>query len=204
MREGYVHLLSREPDLFVCGQAASGREALNAIPATHPDLVVVDLSIPEMSGLEVVKQLRATMPKVPTLVVTAHSEALYAERALRAGARGFLMKDAPPTEVLEAVRQVLRGERYLSPALRDRLASRPPSQKGMPPSPLTVLSDRELEVFEYFGRGYSTTQTADALFISPKTVETHRANIKRKLGLEHANEVVQQATLWVESLDEPA
>lgn len=204
MREGYVHLLSREPDLFVCGQAASGREALSAIPDSHPDLVVVDLSIPEMSGLEVVKQLRATMPKMPTLVVTAHSEALYAERALRAGARGFLNKDAPPSEVVEAARTVLRGDRYLSPSLRERL-SHPSGQQAStaPPSPLEVLSDRELEVFEYFGRGFSTTQTAEALFISPKTVETHRANIKRKLGLDRANEVIQRATLWVESLNTP-
>lgn len=201
MREGYVRLLARESDLVVCGEAATGREALVAIPEAAPDLVIVDLSIPEMNGLEVVKQLRVNHPNLPCLVVTAHSEALYAERALRAGARGFLTKDTPPSGILAAIRHVLNGDVYLRPALRDRLTSLASASKTQ--SPLHVLSDRELDVFEHFGRGFSTTQTAEALFISPKTVETHRANIKRKLGLEHANEVVQQATLWVASLDAP-
>jgi DNA-binding NarL/FixJ family response regulator len=174
MQEGYARLLNREPDFELCGQAESGTEALQAIPKADPDLAIVDLSIPGMNGLDLLKQLRVIVPDLPCLVVTAHSEALYAERALRAGARGFLNKDAPPTEVTAS-----------------------------PPSPLEVLSDRELEVFEYFGRGYSTTQTAEALFISPKTVETHRANIKRKLGLDRANEVIQRATLWGESLNTP-
>ncbi|MDX1419886.1 MAG: response regulator transcription factor [Rubricoccaceae bacterium] len=200
MQEGYARLLNREADFELCGQAESGTDALQAIPAADPDLAIVDLSIPGMNGLDLLKQLRVITPELPCLVVTAHSEALYAERALRAGARGFLNKDAPPSEVVTAVRTVLRGERYLSPELRERLAQQSGSNDA-PPSPLEVLSDRELEVFEHFGRGLSTTQTADALFISPKTVETHRANIKRKLGLDRANEVIQRATLWVESLD---
>lgn len=203
MREGYVRLLARESDLVVCGEAATGREALVAIPEAAPDLVIVDLSIPEMNGLEVVKQLRVNHPDLACLVITAHSEALYAERALRAGARGFLTKDAPPADILAAIRHVLQGNTYLRPSLRDRLAGLASGSKTSPLSPLSELSDRELDVFEHFGRGFSTTQTAEALFISPKTVETHRANIKRKLGLEHANEVVQQATLWVASLDAP-
>ena len=203
MQEGYARLLNREPDFELAGQAESGTEALQAIPKADPDLAVVDLSIPGMNGLDLLKQLRVLVPELPCLVVTAHSEALYAERALRAGARGFLNKDAPPSEVLEAIRAVLRGERYLSAGLRERLAHFTGPKEAAPPSPLEVLSDRELEVFEYFGRGFSTTQTAEALFISPKTVETHRANIKRKLGLERANEVIQRATLWVESLETP-
>lgn len=200
MQEGYARLLNREADFELCGQAESGTDALQAIPAADPDLAIVDLSIPGMNGLDLLKQLRVISPELPCLVVTAHSEALYAERALRAGARGFLNKDAPPSEVVTAVRTVLRGDRYLSPELRERLAQQSGSGDA-PPSPLEVLSDRELEVFEHFGRGLSTTQTAEALFISPKTVETHRANIKRKLGLDRANEVIQRATLWVESLD---
>src|SRR5690606_21460830 len=202
MQEGYARLLNREPDFELCGQAESGTDALQEIPKADADLAIVDLSIPGMNGLDLLKQLRVIVPDLPCLVVTAHSEALYAERALRAGARGFLNKDAPPSEVVEAARTVLRGDRYLSASLRERL-SHPSGQQAStaPPSPLEVLSDRELEVFEYFGRGFSTTQTAEALFISPKTVETHRANIKRKLGLDRANEVIQRATLWVESLN---
>ena len=201
MQEGYARMLNREADFMLCGQAESGTDALQTIPEADPDLAIVDLSSPGMNGLDLLKQLRVIVPDLPCLVVTAHSEALYAERALRAGARGFLNKDAPPSEVLTAIRSVLRGERYLSDTLRERL-DQTEGDGQEPLSPLDILSDRELEVFEYFGRGYSTTKTAEALFISPKTVETHRANIKRKLGLERANEVIQRATLWVESLDE--
>lgn len=199
MREGYARLISREPEFMLCGEAASGTDALQQIPEAEPDLVVVDLSIPGLNGLELIKQLRALNPELKMLVVTAHSEALYADRVLRAGAQGFLNKGAPPAQLLTAIHQVLQGERFLSEAAHERIGQQPPTEDA-PLSPLDVLSDRELEVFEYFGRGYSTVQTADALFVSPKTIETHRANIKRKLNLTHANEVVRRATLWVESL----
>ena len=201
MLEGYDRLLASTPDLDLCGQATSGTDALKAIPEAGPDLVLVDLSIPDMNGLDVIKQLRVVSPNLATLVVTAHSEALYSERALRAGAHGFVSKDASPEVLLDAIRTVLRGERYLSPALREHLTQQAASGQEEA-SPLTLLSDRELEVFEHFGRGFSTVETAEALFISPKTVETHRANIKRKLGLKRTNEVIQRATLWVESLHE--
>ena len=199
MLEGYNRLLTSEPDMVVCGQATSGTEALQAIPHTDLDLVIVDLSIPDLNGLELIKQLRTSNPHLPTLVITAHSEALYGERALRAGARGFISKDAPAEEILKAIHTALQGERYLSPSLREHMAEQTANGQE-DTSPLAVLSDRELEVFEHFGRGYSTAQTAEALFISPKTVETHRANIKRKLNLARANEVIQRATIWVESL----
>ena len=201
MQEGYARLINREADVELCGRADSGVEALHAIPEAFPDLAVVDLSIPGMNGLDLLKQLRVSAPQVRCLVVTAHSEALYAERAIRAGAHGFLNKDAPPSEILVAIRTVLGGERYLSPALRDRLDGQSSdSDSRVPENALEVLTDRELEVFRHFGLGCSTSQTAEALFISPKTVETHRENIKRKLGLDRANEVIQRATLWVESL----
>ncbi|NNF56761.1 MAG: response regulator transcription factor [Rhodothermaceae bacterium] len=199
MLEGFARMLDSEPDVEVCGQARSGTEALRAIAEAKPDLALVDLSIPDMNGLDVIKQLRTLDPQLATLVVTAHSEALYGERALRAGAKGFISKDASSDAILDAIRTVLRGDRYLSPALRDHVEEQAANGQDEA-SPLTILSDRELEVFEHFGRGYSTVKTAEALFISPKTVETHRANIKRKLGLERANEVIQRATLWVESL----
>ena len=202
MREGYARLLTRERDFELCGEASSGTDALQSIPEVKPDLAIIDLSIPGMNGLDLIKQLRVLLPDLPILVVTAHSDALYEERALRAGARGFLNKEAAPEQVVEAARRVLSGEQYVSPAMQEFLDERPSSSESTKTSPLDLLSDRELEVFEHFGRGHSTIQTAEALFISPKTVETHRANIKRKLGLERATDVVRRATRWLESLDD--
>jgi DNA-binding NarL/FixJ family response regulator len=202
MREGYAALFARTPDFSVCGEAADATEALVRVRETEPDLALVDLALPGTSGLELIRQLRAFQPDLKVLVVSAHSETLYAERALRAGAQGYVMKDEAPSAIVEAARVVLGGERYLSPAMRERgVLLDDPEETA---DPVRSLSNRELEVFRHLGRGRSTREIADALYLSPKTVETYRANIKSKLGIRTAPELIQRATLWVESLDAEA
>ena len=201
MREGYATLIQREEGLALCGMAETAPEALDRIPETDVDLVLVDVSLEGISGIELVKQIKALRPDLPMLVISAHDEILYAERALRAGARGYIMKHESLDTVLEAIRSVLQGELYLSDQMRMRIVQLHVSgASGAEASPLQRLSDRELEVFEHLGRGLTTRQVAEALHISPKTVETYRANIKEKLGLENTNELLQRAVLWVEGL----
>jgi DNA-binding NarL/FixJ family response regulator len=198
MREGYAALFARSPGLSVCGEAADATEALVRIREVEPDLALIDLALPGTSGLELIRQLRAFQPDLRVLVVSAHSETLYAERALRAGAQGYVMKDEAPATIVDAARAVLDGERYLSPAMRSRGVAFDESNEET--DPVRQLSNRELEVFRHLGRGRSTREIADALYLSPKTVETYRANIKSKLGIRTAPELIQRATLWVESL----
>lgn len=201
MREGYATLIQREEGLSLCGEAASAAEALERVPESGADLVLVDISLGGVNGIELMKQIKALCPDLPMLVVSAHDETLYAERALRAGARGYIMKHEIVSAVLEAIRKVLRGEVYLSDQMRARIVQLHVSGAvGLETSPLERLSNRELEVFEHLGRGLTTRQVAEALHISPKTVETYRANIKEKLGLENTNELLQRAVLWVEGL----
>ena len=199
MREGYRSLLEREPDMDCCGEAGSGFEALDRIPEADPDLVLVDLLMPELSGLELLKQLSSLYPELPTLVVSAHDEALYAERALRAGAQGYLMKREVSKVVIEAIRTVLSGRRFLSEGVRDLFAQRYLGTDAEPGSPLEQLTDRELEVFEHLGRGLTTREIAESMNISPKTVETYRSNIKQKLALDNISELIQRAVIWVDS-----
>lgn len=199
MCEGYAYLIDREADLEVCGTAASGSEAIAEMPRARPDLALVDLSLPDLSGLEVVKQMGRLLPGLAMLVITAHSEELYGSRALEAGAQGFLTKDAKPAEIVAAIRDVLEGKLCLSTKLQEKLIAK--AIHGGPRTGVEQLSDRELEVFEYFGRGYTTVTTAEALCLSPKTVESYRANIKAKLQITHSNDLIRHATLWVESLE---
>ncbi len=201
MREGLANLLERAPDLEFAGEAASAVEAMERLPEAQPDLCVVDLSLPGTNGIELIRQIRSLWPSYRILVVSAHSEVLYAERALRAGAQGFMMKDEPPLVILGAIRSVLEGRIALSDVMRDRLLHVFLDRGEAADEPVGKLSDRELEVFHHLGRGLSTREIAAALFLSPKTVETYRANIKTKLGLKTASELIQRATLWVESLD---
>lgn len=196
VREGYASLIEREPDLVLCGEAGSGPDAIDRIPKAAPDLALVDISLPQMSGLELIKNLSTIRPEMTMLVVSAHNEALYAERALRAGAQGYIMKHEPVPRLLDAIRTVLRGDLYLSEHLRTSFHAH---RLKRPASLLDVLSDRELEVFEYLGRGLTTRQIAEAMMISVKTVETHRANIKQKLDIESLPELLQRAVVWVEA-----
>ncbi|HEX8385398.1 MAG TPA: response regulator transcription factor [Rubricoccaceae bacterium] len=198
MREGYASLISHEPDMEICGEAASAEEAFSVVPGLRPDVVVADLSLPGVNGIELIKRLNALDACGAVLVVSAHDESLYAERALAAGAKGYLMKHESAGNVVEAIRRVLGGHLYLSEKLRERLILSRIAQSPPPGSPVDPLTDREIEVFEHFGRGRTTQEIAERLGLSPKTVESHRANIKKKMGIEHAPEFVQRAVLWVE------
>ncbi|MEL6612821.1 MAG: response regulator transcription factor [Bacteroidota bacterium] len=200
LRKGLALTLNAESDLDVVGQAASAEEALEAFGTLDPDVALIDISLPGMSGLELLKHLLALKPDLLTLVVSRHDEALYAERAVRAGAKGYVMKVEAADEIVQAVRHVLRGGIYMSEDLKDRLLfGAAVGRKAPMQSPLEVLSDRELEVFEMTGRGLPTREIAERLHLSVKTVESYRARIKTKLSLDSGTELMQHAVRWVES-----
>jgi DNA-binding NarL/FixJ family response regulator len=199
MRKGLALTLETEVDLTVAAQAASAEEALSLMDKTEPDLAVVDVSLPGMSGLELIKHLRAMKPDLSVLVVSRHDESLYAERAIRAGARGYLMKMEAADVIVKAVRHILNGGIYVSEEIKERLLLGMMAGKDVSQSPLEVLSDRELEVFELTGRGLGTREIAERLHLSVKTVESYRARIKNKLSLSTAPELIQHAVQWVES-----
>ncbi len=200
VRKGLALTLEAEPDLEVCGQAASAEEALGMLDEVRPDLVIVDISLPGMSGLELIKHLHVWNPELPVLIISRHDEALYAERAIRAGARGYVMKVEAVDVIVRAVRRVLAGGLYVSEEVSERLLmSMAGHRRSAGQSPLELLSDRELEVFELTGRGLSTREIAERLHLSVKTVESYRARIKAKLGLRNAAELMQHAVQWVEN-----
>ena len=197
-REGLVGLLQRQQDLTVCGQAGDARPVLTAIERLKPDLVLVDVGLPGRSGLELIKDLRAVSPETAMLVISLHDETLYAEPALRAGAHGYIMKREDPQKVLQAIRQVLDGQIFLSPKisvrLLDTLSHRPPKTQ----SPLGRLSDRELEILQLVGQGNDSHAIAKQLNLSFKTVDAHRGHIKEKLELRNHTELICYAARWVE------
>jgi DNA-binding NarL/FixJ family response regulator len=201
MRKGLALTLDAEMDLSVVGQMNSAEEAMDEVERLEPDLAVIDISLPGMSGMELVKHLQARMPELRTLVVSRHDESLYAERAIRAGARGYIMKLEAGDVIVKAVRHVMNGGIYVSDEINERLLLSMASggRERVSQSPLEVLSDRELEVFELTGRGTGTRDIAERLHLSVKTVESYRARIKKKLNLESATELMQHAVQWVES-----
>ena len=196
-REGFAQLLNLQVDLEVCGQSANAGTALAEISELEPDLVILDVALAQSSGLELIKDLGIQAPSSPVLVFSACDEALYAERCVRAGARGYIMKQAPLTEVMSAIRMVLRGETYLSEPMRSRVVRQHLHGSPTAISDLDSLSDRELEIFELIGRGHTTRHVATNLNLSISTVETHRAHIKEKLRLANAVELVRRAVEWV-------
>lgn len=200
VRNGLAVLLSHERDLTVSGQAASAAEALAILAKSVPDLIVVDISIAGTNGIELTKILRERYPSLPALILSMHDEDVYAERALRAGAKGYVMKQESPDVVLKAVRVVLQGGVHVSERISTRLLSGLASaaEGELPRIGVERLSDRELEVFELIGRGLSTRQISDNLKVSVKTAESHRANIKRKLKLRSSSELAHRAIRWVE------
>jgi DNA-binding NarL/FixJ family response regulator len=200
VRHGMTQLINREPDLMICGESEDASKALMAIGTAKPDAVVVDLTLKRSSGFSLIKNLNALYPKLPILVLTIHEESLYAERTLRAGAKGYLMKEEAMENVLLAIRQVIAGKIYLSEKIQSKLfqTSGKRSEKAVV-SPLEKLSDRELEVFRLVGQGVGTRQIASQLHLSISTVESHRARIKEKLGLECAIELLRHAVKWVET-----
>ncbi len=197
VREGFAEIINNKPDLQVCGQSSTASRALEAVSRLRPDLVVVDLSLQGGSGLELIKQIRAVHPHVPMLVLSMHDEALYAERCLRAGALGYVMKQEEAETVMQAVHSVLRGEVHVSEAIRGRMLNTlvgrqlARDQTGIP-----RLSDREIEVFQLMGEGRTTRQIAQKLRLSLSTIETHRAHIKEKLNLRNAAELMRAAVEW--------
>jgi DNA-binding NarL/FixJ family response regulator len=200
-REGLARLINHEPDLEVCGEAGTAAKALPAIEKAKPDLVIVDVSLTKgASGLELIKDLAVRQSRLPVLTFSTHDEALYAERALRAGARGYVMKQEPTANIMQAIRKTLNGEIYLSKAMNDRLLHKlvqPYSVSAA--SEVEQLSDRELEVFRLLGRGHGTRAIAKELHLSVSTVESHRAHIKDKLHLHTAPALVRHAVEWVHS-----
>lgn len=199
MRKGLVMSLEAETDLTVCGQASNAEDAMGVVEAQNPDLLIADISLPGMSGLELIKQIHAIRPQLKTLIVSRHDESLYAERAIRAGAKGYVMKLEAPDVMVKAVRRVMNGGIYVSEEINERLLLGMVSgHETLAQSPLEILSDRELEVFELTGRGYGTREIAERLHLSVKTVESYRARIKTKLNLSSAAELMQHAVQWVE------
>ncbi|WP_395747891.1 response regulator [Prosthecobacter sp.] len=198
-RNGISQLINHEADLHVCGEICSAAHALTAVEDLKPDIVVLDISIQGTNGIELMKSIRALHPVLPALMVSMHEESIYAERALRAGARGYVMKAAPSEKVIEAIRRVLSGSLYLSDAIGGRLLDTFLNGRGsnVGSSPVEQLSDRELEIFRAVGEGRGTREIARSLFLSVKTVETHRAHIKDKLQLKTAPELVRAAVEWV-------
>jgi DNA-binding NarL/FixJ family response regulator len=200
LRRGLASLISSEPDLIVCGEAATCEAALVAIRKHHPDLVIVDLTLEGSDGLDLVKDLKGRHPKMPTLVLSMHDEAVYAERALKAGAGGYVSKQLLDEMILVAIRQVFAGETYLSEPLKARLATKFLGGRTLETSsPFAALSDRELQVFRLIGQGRGTRQIAATLQLSIKTIESHCEHIKQKLVLTSAVELTHRATQWVES-----
>jgi DNA-binding NarL/FixJ family response regulator len=199
VRQGLTLLVNAESDMAICGEAETPRDALKAIADLGPDAAIVDLSLKGASGLELIKDIKVRFPRLPVLVLSMSDEAVYAERALRAGARGYMMKEEATEKVLDALRQVLGGGIYLSQSMSARLLHQ--LVEGAPPdggSPVDRLSDRELEVFQLIGQGLGTTEIARHLHLSPKTIETYRAHIKDKLGLDSATELLQHAIQHVQ------
>lgn len=199
-REGLAVIINRQTDLEVSGEASNPAEAMTLLSSQLPDLLVTDMTMPGRSGVEFIKDIHALYPDLPILVLSMHDELLYAERALRAGARGYLMKDAGSAKVIEVLRVVVAGQTYVSPQmsarLLDQLTGRRPRGSD---SPIEKLSDREFEVFQLLGAGKNTKEVAEALHLSPKTVDVHRGRIKEKLQLKDATSLLHHAVRWVET-----
>ena len=196
-REGLRQIIERDPDLNVCGEAANSAEALALIPGIHPDLVLVDISLGGSSGIDLIKAIKSQYDELPVLVVSMHEESLYAERALRAGAMGYIMKHEPGKTVKAAIHKVLGGEMYLSEKMSSTVISKFMRGQGdRPASPIELLSDRELEVFRMLGQGKGTRQIAHDLDITIATVNSFRNRIKEKLHLKTATEVMLHAIQW--------
>lgn len=199
VREGFVALINRENDLEVCAEADKVSDALRAIETKKPHLIVVDLVLREGDGLDLIKMVKAQNPGIFTLVVSMQDEELYAERALRAGAHGYIMKHSATEEFLDAIRAVLAGDIYISRKMNVRMLHRFAGGKTPPEgAQVNILTDRELQIYQMIGAGMNTRDIAPHLGISPKTVETHRENIKHKMGLKDGLALIQSATQWIQ------
>jgi len=200
VREGLVTLIGQEADLQLCGEASTEPEALALVDSIRPEIAIVDISLENGSGLDLIRNLRALHPEVTVLVLSMHDESLYAERALRAGARGYIMKREAAKKVIAGIRAVHGGRLYVSDRIAARMAEKFVEGRSLAaPSPVEQLSDRELEVFELLGRGQGTRQIAEHLHVGFKTVQAYCARIKEKLKLANATELLREAMRWYES-----
>lgn len=200
VREWLTTLINKQPDLLVCGEAGEAPQALQAITVTKPDLAVVDITLKSGSGIELIKNLKAVLPNLGILVLSMHDDTLYAERALRAGAKGYIMKSEMTDKVIAGIRRVLAGQLYVSEQAATRMAEKLVQGNAVAAeSPIGLLSDRELEVFSLLGRGHETRRIAEELHVSQKTVQAHCARIKEKLRLDTPTELIREAVRWQES-----
>jgi DNA-binding NarL/FixJ family response regulator len=199
-RLGIRRLIAAEEDLEVCGEAETAQAALALVTQVRPRLAIVDLTLPESTGVELIRRLLESVPGLTVLVLSMHDEALYAERALRAGARGYIMKSEAITGLVGAIRTVLAGRIYVSEAVSRAILERVTRENTLPDKPLRDLTDRELEIFNLIGRGLTTVAIASQLGVSIKTIETYRSNVRRKLNLRSATDLTRFATAWVEGL----
>jgi DNA-binding NarL/FixJ family response regulator len=197
VRQGLALMLNREADLVVCGEAEDANGAMLVMTSAHPDVLILDISLNGPDGLDLLKTIRTTHPTLPVLILSMHDESIYAERALRAGANGYIMKQEATEKVLVAVRRILNGEIYVSDRVANKLLKHYITGSGtLRNSSIADLSDRELEVFRLIGEGHSTRQIAEELHISVKTVESYQAHIKEKLSLRSSRELMQHAIQW--------
>jgi DNA-binding NarL/FixJ family response regulator len=199
MRQGLKELIDQETDLAVCGQAGDIPSALEGIQKTRPDIAIVDLTLKDSNGLELVKDLKVRHGALPALVLSMHGEAVYAERCIRAGARGYIMKEATTENIIEAIHRVLGGDIYLSPAVSSKMLKKMAGVRAADADPVESLSDRELEVFRLIGEGLRTRDIADRFHLSVKTVESYREHIKIKLDLDNAAKLTRAAVEWVQN-----
>jgi DNA-binding NarL/FixJ family response regulator len=201
VRQGLALLIDRESDLVVCGEADGAHSVFRAITTLRPDIVILDISLNGPDGLDVLKEIRTKTASLPVLILSMHDESIYAERAIRAGANGYIMKQEATEKVLVAIRRILQGEVYLSDRLTSTMLQQYVRGESLPrKSPLVNLTDRELEVFRLIGEGRGTRQIAEELHLSVKTIESYQAHIKEKLALRNARELVQHAIEWTVNL----
>lgn len=199
VRQGLAQVINAEPDMTVCGEAEDAPKALHLVNIKDPDLVIVDISLRGNNGLELIKNIKALKHNLPILVFSMHDETVYAQRALRAGARAYVMKQESADKIVTAIRRIMSGDIYVSNRVADQVLHQLVNGSGDPGgSPVDRLSDRELEVIQLIGRGLSTREIASSLNLSVKTIESHRAHIKEKLNLRNATELVQFSVQWVE------
>jgi len=201
IRQGLKELIEQEADMVVCGEADSAPAALKAVLTLKPDIAIVDISLnKDMSGIKLIKDIKSQIPSLPILVLSMHDESVFAERVLRAGARGYVMKEEATEKVMVAIRKILSGDIYLNEQTASRMLSKiahgHTAEEG---TSIDLLSDRELEVFELIGQGLGTRKIAEKLFLSVKTIEAHRMHIREKLKLNSATDLLQHAIQWVQS-----
>ena len=195
LRKGLSRLIDSKDEFVVCGEASTAVDGMALIRELRPDLVIVDIGLPGASGIELTKTIRAEYPKLPVLILSMHEEALYATRALRAGATGYIVKQDAIDNIAVALREGLNGRQYLSPVIGTQLQQNGLAQPS--DDPVSLLTDREFEIFELIGKGHEVHEISRALGVSPKTVETHRTNIKEKLKLKNARQVARLAVQWL-------